>query len=61
MNESRVEFMDIIANLPPGHAELLRMKYELDMSYQEMANQLGITVQNLKGRLNNARVALKRN
>jgi len=47
-----------LAQLPVGYREILALKYEADLNYEQIAETLGITVPNVEKRLYRARQAL---
>ncbi|GGH11852.1 RNA polymerase sigma factor [Paenibacillus segetis] len=53
--EKREQIESILANLLPHHKQLLIMKYELELSYLEISDLLGIKVENVKSGLFQAR------
>lgn len=55
----RAEVVAAMTHLSPDHREALVLAFAHDLSYQEMANVLGIPVGTVKSRLNGAKRALK--
>jgi len=47
-----------LVQLPVGYREILALKYEADLDYEQIAETLGITVPNVEKRLYRARQAL---
>lgn len=57
--EKRSEVERVLEQLKPSHRQLLILKYELELSYREMAGMLGITEQEVKAALYRARQQFK--
>lgn len=53
--ENQEEIERVLNELPPFHKQLLIMKYELDLSYQEIAGLLGVKMELVKTYLFRAR------
>ena len=53
--EERAEVELVLSELLPHHKEILIMKYELELSYREISDMLGVKVENVKSRLYQAR------
>lgn len=55
LKEKREDIDRVLAELQPLHKQLIIMKYELELSYQEIAELLGITTDTVKSALFRAR------
>ncbi|MCA0757180.1 RNA polymerase sigma factor [Paenibacillus sp. N4] len=53
--EKREEIEAVLDDLLPHHKQLLIMKYELELSYQEIAELLGVKIEQVKSTLYYAR------
>jgi RNA polymerase sigma-70 factor (ECF subfamily) len=56
--ETRDEIQELVAQLPPAYRVPLILRYWQDMSYQEIADVLGLSVQAVKSRLHRARLQM---
>lgn len=55
LKEKREDIERVLSELLPLHKQLIIMKYELELSYQEIAELLGITTDTVKSALFRAR------
>ncbi|QLG36774.1 sigma-70 family RNA polymerase sigma factor [Paenibacillus sp. FSL W7-1088] len=58
--EKKEEVEAVLTQLTPLHKQLLIMKYEMDLSYQEIANLMGIRMEHVKASLYQARQQFKK-
>jgi RNA polymerase sigma-70 factor (ECF subfamily) len=56
--ETRDEIQDLVTQLAPAYRVPLILRYWQDMSYQEIADVLGLSVQAVKSRLHRARLQM---
>lgn len=59
-NENRAEIQEIIEQLKPVQANMLLLKYEMDLSYEQIANLLNIKVDTVRMTLYRARNQFKK-
>ena len=57
-NEVRDEVQRLVSQLPPAYRVPLILRYWQDMSYQEIAEVMGLSVQAVKSRLHRARLQM---
>ena len=57
--ESRAWVWDEVERLPPAFAEVLGLRYRKGLSYEEVAAHLGLPVSTVRGRIYEARRALR--
>jgi RNA polymerase sigma factor (sigma-70 family) len=56
---SKGEIQRMISELNPHYADVIRLKEIEGLSYQQIANELGLTTKSVEGRLSRARAKLK--
>ena len=56
--ESRGEVQRLVDELPPAYRVPLILRYWYDLSYNEIAEVMGLTVQAVKSRLHRARLQM---